>query len=111
MTLTTDAQAALTNHGLDREDALIAAKVIGQAIIEESLSSDQPLSGMVYDVWGLYNEGMPACRFEVADGEGSVRFVGKFRVKQGGEFAERRRELLLEDLDALVKEAVRMPAE
>jgi len=110
MTLTTDAQVAMANYGLDREDALVVAKVLGQTIIDESLSSAQPLSSMVYDVWGLYNDGMPACRFEVADDGASVRFVGKFRAKQGGEFAERRRELSLEDMDALVEEAVRVQA-
>jgi hypothetical protein len=110
MTLTADAQVALTNHGFDREDALVAAKVFGQSIIDESQSSDQPLGGMVYDVWGLYNDGMPACRFEVADDGTTVRFIGKFRAKRGGDFVERRRECSLEELGPLVEEAVRTPA-
>jgi len=105
MTLTEDAQATFADLGLDRDDALLAAKSMGQTIIEESQSTDTPLEGMVYEVWGLYDDGMPACQFSVPDGGDDVVFNGQFRT--GGEtpFVERRRTISPEALTALVEEA------
>jgi hypothetical protein len=53
MTLTPKAKDTLTDLGLDRDDARLVAKAIGQRIIEESKASDIPLKGMGYDGWGL----------------------------------------------------------
>lgn len=114
MTLTDDVQHLFFERGLDRDDALVAAKAIGQKIIDESKSTSTPLGGIVYEVWGLYDDGMPACRFARAEDaeEGALVFAGKFRTAEGGSFAERRRTLTLQDLEALVEEApARRPLE
>ena len=105
MTLTEDAQTTFADLGLDRDDALLAAKSMGQTIIEESQSTDTPLESMVYEVWGLYDDGMPACQFAVPDGDGDIVFNGQFRT--GGEtpFVERRRTISADALKALVEEA------
>ena len=105
MTLTEDAQATFADLGLDRDDALLAAKSMGQTIIEESQSTDTPLESMVYEVWGLYDDGMPACEFSVPDEGDEIVFDGQFRT--GGEtpFVERRRTISPDALTALVEEA------
>lgn len=103
MTLTTDAQTLFAKHGLDRRDALVAAKALGQMIIEES-TGEAPLEGIVYEVWGLYNDGMPACRFESAGEGDEIEFVGTFRTK-GGAFVKRHRTMRAEEIEALVEEA------
>lgn len=108
MTLTEDAKTTFTNLGLDRDDALLAAKSMGQTIIEESQSSDTPLESMVYEVWGLYDDGMPACEFSVPEGEDIV-FSGQFRTGGDTPFVERRRTLSPDALKALVEEAASNP--
>lgn len=102
MTLTTDAKTIFTKHGLDRKKALVAAKTLGQMIIDES-TGEAPLEGMVYEVWGLYNDGMPACRFESAGEGDEVEFVGTFRTK-GGAFVKRHRTLGADEIEALVEQ-------
>jgi len=104
MTLTEDAQTVLAEHGLDRDDALAAAKALGQQIIDESQSTNTPLGGMVYEVWGLYDDGMPACEFGCSGDPEEVIFSGQFRSAQGGSYVERRRTLSVEDLRALVEQ-------
>lgn len=104
MTLTTEAKTAFTEAGLDRDDALLAAKVLGQQIIDDSASSDTPLAGIVYEVWGLYDEGMPACRFRMPDPD-EVVYQGHFRTKNGGALVERQRTLSIDALMSLTKEA------
>jgi hypothetical protein len=110
MTLTDDVQTVLAEHGLDRADALVAAKTLGQQIIDESKSTDTPLGGMVYEVWGLYNDGMPACQFGCSDETEEVTFSGQFRSEDGGSYVERRRTLSVEDLRALVDQPPRGPS-
>jgi hypothetical protein len=103
MTLTTDAQTIFAKYGLDRREALVAAKTLGQMIIEES-TGEAPLEGIVYEVWGLYNDGMPACRFE-STGEGDeIEFIGTFRTA-GGAFVKRHRTMGADEIEALVAEA------
>ena len=63
MTISEEAQDAFEELGADHQDASRAAKAIAQQIIEASASEELSLSGLVYDVWGLYNEGSPRCRF------------------------------------------------
>ena len=107
MTLTSNVQHIFSERGLDRDDALVAAKALGQKIIDESRSTSTPLEGIVYEVWGLYDDGMPACRFMQTDDadEGDLVFAGKFRSAAGGSFEERRRTLTLEELEALVEQS------
>jgi hypothetical protein len=102
MTLSTDVQSVFSKRGLDREDALVAAKTLGQRIIDESKSTNTPLEGIVYEVWGLYDDGMPACQFDCPD-DGEVVFSGKFRTASGGSYVERERTVSVKDLDALVE--------
>ncbi len=106
MTLTTTAKDTLTNLGLDRDDALLAAKSIGQRIIEDSQSSDTPLMGMVYDGWGLYDDGMPACRFEGPNGDGEIVFSGQFRAEGDTPFVERQQTISPDALKTLVTEKI-----
>jgi hypothetical protein len=108
MTLTKEAQTVLGDLGLDRDDALLAAKSMGQTMIEESQSSDTPLAGMVYDVWGLYDDGMPACRFSVSDDETLV-FEGQFRTEGSTPFVERRQTISSEALKSLVENTASSP--
>jgi hypothetical protein len=105
MTVTEDAQDAFADLGMDRDDALLAAKSIGQTIIEESESSDTPLQSMVYEVWGLYDDGMPACEFSALDEQESIVFKGQFRAEGDTPFVERRRTFAPGALKTLVEEA------
>ena len=104
MTLTKDAKTTFAELGLDRDDALLAAKSMGQTIIEESQSSDTPLESMVYEVWGLYDDGMPACQFSVPNDD-EIVFAGQFRTGGDTPFVERRRTLTPDALQGLVDEA------
>lgn len=104
MTFTKEAQTLFSEHGLDRDDALIAAKTIGQMVIEDSQSTATPLEGMVYEVRGLYNDGTPECRFERSQGQ-ELTFTGTFRPETGGDFVERKRTFAIEEVQALVDEA------
>lgn len=79
MTISEEARAVFEEIGADREAALIAAKAIAQQIIGESAEDDEPLSGLVYDVWGLYNEGTPRCRFTAPYENRDIVFSGFFR--------------------------------
>ncbi len=79
MTISDEAKVALEEIGADHQDASRAAKAIAQQIIEDSAADEQPLTGMVYDVWGLYNEGSPRCRFTAPYENRDIVFSGLFR--------------------------------
>jgi hypothetical protein len=59
---------------------------------------------MVYEVWGLYDDGMPACEFSVPEGT-EIIFSGQFRTGGDTPFVERRRSFSADALKALVEEA------
>jgi hypothetical protein len=105
MTLTERAQATFADLGMDRDDALLAAKCLGQTMIDDSKTSDTPLASMVYDVWGLYDDGMPACRFSVPNGEDEIVFEGQFRTEGSTPFVERRRTISPDALKTLIEDA------
>jgi hypothetical protein len=101
MILTDAVQNLFAEQGLDRTDALSLANRVGQKIVEESKTSETPLEGVVYEVWGLYGDGKPAC-WLTTSGENDVLFIGKFRTKEEGTYVERRRVLSREDLHTFV---------
>lgn len=105
MTLTPKARDTLAKLGMDRDDALLAAKSLGQRMIEDSQATDTPLQGMVYDGWGLYDDGMPACRFTVPNGNDEIVFSGQFRAEGDTPFVERRQKISPDALKSLVEEA------
>jgi len=104
MTITQDAKDVLDGIQVDREQALAVAKSIAQQVVDDSASTDTPLTGVVYAVWSLYNEGMPECKLAVPDGDGGVVFSGKFRTEEG-HTTTRRRHLTSEELRTLIEEA------
>jgi len=103
MTLTPKAKDTLTDLGLDRDDARLVAKAIGQRIIEESKASDIPLKGMGYDGWGLYDDGMPACRFAVPSENNEIVFSGQFRAEGDTPFVERQQTVTADALKSLAE--------
>jgi hypothetical protein len=105
MTLTPEAKDTFADLGLDRDDALLAAKCMGQTMIENSQSTDAPLKSMVYEVWGLYDDGMPACEFSVPNGEEDIVFSAQFRADEDTPFVERRRTIAPDALKRLVEGA------
>jgi hypothetical protein len=44
----------------------------------------------VYDVWGLYNDGSPKCRFTAPYENNDIVFSGQFRVKGADSFVVKR---------------------
>jgi hypothetical protein len=101
MTLSSDAKDVFGAHGLDRDDARIAVKCVGQQVIDESAESETPLTGMVYDVWGLYNDGMPECHISVEGDE--VAFTAQYRTEASDARVERRRTVPAEALADLAE--------
>lgn len=99
MTISDDAKDVLNAQGLDRDDARVAAKCVGQQVIDDSAESEMPLTGMVYDVWGLYNEGMPECHISVEGDE--VAFTAQYRTEANDARVERRRTVPAEALTDL----------
>jgi len=92
MTISEEAKTALEEIGADHQDASLAAKAIGQQIIAESAADEKPLTGLVYDVWGLYNEGSPRCRFTAPYENRDIVFSGLFRrTDDGDNFVVRRK--------------------
>ena len=79
MTISEEAQTAFDEIGMDHQAASLAAKAIAQQIIDDSASDGPPLTGLVYDVWGLYNEGSPRCRFTAPYENRDIVFSGLFR--------------------------------
>lgn len=108
MTISEGARDVLDEIGADRRAALMAAKAIAQRIIGESEDGDQPLSGLVYDVWGLYNEGMPRCRFTSPYENRDIVFSGFFH-RNGNEegFVVRRKALSQHELVELLRDCTR----
>lgn len=103
MTVTKDAKDVLADLGMDRADARAAAKSIAQGMIDDSTSSQLPLTGVVYVVSGLYNEGTPECTF-AADAEGDIVFTGKFRTENGAAVTKRK-QVSRQTLRAIVDDA------
>ncbi|MFP4227425.1 MAG: hypothetical protein ACLFTE_01200 [Salinivenus sp.] len=101
MTVTDDAKDVLADLEMDRDDALLAAKSLSQQIIDDSASTQSPLTGVVYAVQGLYNEGTPECTFAAEEGPALV-FAGTFRTADG-DAVKRRRRLRPEELRAVVE--------
>jgi hypothetical protein len=104
MTIGDDAREAFNELDLDREDVLLAAKSVAQSIIDDSRESDEPLSGMLYDVWGLYNDGMPKCRWTAPYENEDIVFSGQFRVEGSDAFVVRRKVISRDDIIALLRE-------
>lgn len=108
MTISEEAQKVFDEIGADRRAALIAAKAIAQQIIGESEDSEQPLSGIVYDVWGLYNEGSPRCRFTAPYENRDIVFSGFFHRNSSDEgFVVRRKALSQHELAELLRDCTR----
>lgn len=101
MTIQDTARELFGDLGLDRDDVRVVAKSIGQQIVDESEQSAQSLTGMVYDVRTLYDEGMPVCNFEAPDAE-TVRFHAQFHAEDMDEQVKRRRVLDREEVQDLV---------
>lgn len=68
MTIRETAREVFEDINIDRDDALIAAKALAQQIIDKSASTDEPLQGLAYDVWSLYNKGEPQLIFRAVRG-------------------------------------------
>lgn len=105
MTIEENARDALEALSWTREDALLAAKSAAQTIIDDSQDSDTPLSGMVYDVWGLYNEGTPKCRWTKPYEDDDLVFSGQFRVTESDAMVVRRKVFTPEELQGMIDEA------
>jgi hypothetical protein len=100
MTIDDQARTKLEPSGLDREHLLIGAKAMAQQIIEQSASSERPLKSMVYDVWGLYNDGLPKCRFTTTD-DGELVFTAQFHTKDDDIHEVKRRAVSIKELQRL----------
>lgn len=102
MTISDSARDRFSSLGLDREAVELLAKSLAQQIIEESQGSNTPLGGMDYDVWSLYNEGMPKCAFSVPDEQ--LLFTGNFHLDGSDEIVERSRTVTDDDVEAFLNE-------
>lgn len=100
MTIDEQARSVLEPHGLDRERLLIGAKALAQQIIEDSASTDRPLTGMVYDVWGLYNDGQPKCRLTTSD-DGDLVFTAQFHTENDDIHEVKRHSISVDELEQL----------
>ncbi|WP_098077064.1 hypothetical protein [Longibacter salinarum] len=108
MTISEDVKAALRSLNVSVDEAEVAAKGIALSIIEESQESDTPLEGMVYNVWGLYNDGSPKCRLTAPHDDDNFVFSGQFRVEDEESFVVRRQTISQEDFMTAIKE-IRQP--
>lgn len=104
MTISDDAQAALREMGVSHDEAGVAAKAVALEIIESSKDTDTPLEGVVYNVWGLYNDGSPKCRLTAPYENDDFVFSGQFRVEGADSFVVRRQVLPRAKLMAAVEE-------
>lgn len=111
MTIDDGAKATFETHGLDRDTALLAAKCVAQRIIEASEGTDDEpvLNGLVYNVWGLYNDGMPKCRWTAPYENDDLVFSGQFRVADADTFVTRRTVLSPDDLQGVLQEVKAIP--
>jgi len=111
MTISEEAKKVFEEIGADRDVMLTAAKAIGQQIIDASKTDEQPLSGLVYDVWGLYNEGTPRCRFTSPYENRDILFSGFFRVDDGDDnYVVRRKTFSQHEMVELLRACTRRPA-
>ena len=90
MTISEDAKAVLEGLGVDLDEATVAVKAVALRIIEDSQDTDTPLESMVYNVWGLYNDGSPKCRLTAPYENEDLVFSGQFRVAGADAFVVRR---------------------
>lgn len=104
MTISNDAKTALEKLGVSSDEATVAAKAVALGIIEDSKDSDTPLEGMVYNVWGLYNDGSPKCRLTAPYENDDFVFSGQFRVKGQDAFVVRREVLSKDTLLSSIEE-------
>jgi hypothetical protein len=104
MTIDDDAKQAFEALDLDRDTVLLAAKCVAQQIIDNSRADDTPLGGMVYDVWGLYNDGMPKCRWTSPYENDDLVFSAQFRVREADAFVTRREVLSPDDFQAILQD-------
>lgn len=110
MTISEDAQTALRSLGVEADEAQVAAKAIALQIIEDSKGTDTPLEGMVYNVWGLYNDGSPKCRLTAPYENDDFVFSGQFRVDGDDAFVVRREVVSQDTLMQAVNEIRHPPA-
>jgi len=108
MTISEDAKTALTALGVDVDEATVAAKAVALRIIEESKETDTPLEGMVYNVWGLYNDGSPKCRLTAPYENDDLVFSGQFRVRGEDAFVVRREVMSRDEMMRAIDE-IRQP--
>jgi hypothetical protein len=104
MTVDDEARTAFETLGFDRDDLLVAAKCVAQRVIDNSQEEETPLNGLVYDVWGLYNDGSPKCRWTAPYDNDDVVFTGQFRVEGQDAFVVRRKVLPLSDIESVVRD-------
>ncbi len=100
MTIDDQARNMLEPRGLDRARLLIGAKALAQKMIEESSSSELPLKSMVYDVWGLYNDGEPKCRLTTTT-DGDLVFTAQFHTENDEIHEVKRRAVSVDELKGL----------
>jgi hypothetical protein len=103
MTLHDGTKELFDDLGLDRTDVRVVAKSIAQQIIDDSKQSGSSLSGMVYDVRTLYDEGVPQCEFRIGDDE-TVRFRAQFHADGADGQVDRQRTISVESLRDLVEQ-------
>lgn len=106
MTISEEARHTFEEIGADHTAAQVAAKALAQQIIEESATEAQPLTGLVYDVWGLYNEGTPRCRFTAPYENRDVVFSGLFRQSGDEEFVVRRKVVSQHEIVQLLRDSM-----
>lgn len=100
MTIDDQARSMLEPKGLGRDRLLIAAKALAQNMIEESASTERPLKSMVYDVWGLYNDGEPKCRLTTTD-DGELVFTAQFHTENDDIHEVKRQAISVNELERL----------
>ncbi|MFO8232149.1 MAG: hypothetical protein R6U20_05730 [Longimonas sp.] len=100
MTIDDQARTLLEPHGLDRAHVLVGAKALAQQMIEQSAATEHPLKSLVYDVWGLYNDGQPKCRLTTAD-DGELVFTAQFHTEDEDVHTVKRRTVSVEELERL----------
>ena len=103
MTIDDTARHVVDARNLSRDDLLLASKSLAQRIIDDSQTTDDPsLNGLVYDVWGLYNDGAPRCRWTAPYQNDDLVFTGQFRVADEDTFVVRRKVLAPDELEGIV---------
>ena len=104
MTISDEAREAFDRLDLTREEVLLASKCIAQRIIDDSADAETPLASMVYDVWGLYNDGSPKCRWTAPYEDEDIVFSAQFRVEGEDAFVVRRKVLDIDEVIDVLRE-------